>query len=84
MKTESVLRVVDRLASVAPWTIERETNDIRRGDRVRVTGSDWGRRQFGTVIEIWSQDDGTRIALVSLQGVDEDVSFPVDDLVLRL
>jgi hypothetical protein len=84
MSTKSVLRVVDRLASVAPWPIERETNNIRAGDTVRVTGSDWSHRQFGTVVEIWSQDDGTQIALVSLQGVDEDVSFPVDDLVLRL
>jgi len=83
MHTESMLRVVYLFAAVVPWTIERDTAAVREGDRVRLTASDWDDQKFGTVVDTWSEDD-TRIACVDLDTIEGGVSFPVENLALRL
>jgi hypothetical protein len=79
MTLRSVLRVVDRLGSVALWSAERSNPGIECGDRVRVCVSDW-EGELGTVVDVWRRDDGTHIASVEFEGLQEAVSFPVSDL----
>lgn len=89
MIAQSVRGVATRMAAVVPWSIEQETAPIRPGARVRVTSPEWKQIPFGTVTDVWEQDrpgdgDPKRVARVEMDGLEEAVSFPVEDLIRRL
>jgi hypothetical protein len=80
--------VVERLAAVVPWPVEQADARIRCGDRVRVQSAEWAATPVGTVTDVWTTEQTTgegptRLARVELDGLDEAISFPVDELVRR-